>query len=156
MDYNNFCFLGDQFEYNLGHVQINSKFFKKQKQYENLIQHIVEIITDSLKISLNCFNQDKFVVSVDLKYLELGQVDKDLLFKLVNVLETLFPEKLSTCYISGASSFFKGIYKCLSLFINKRTRSKIKFVKKNGKISTDEEYLNCINSNENKNTLNKN
>jgi len=147
MDLTNFCFLGDQFEYNLGHVQINSKYFKKQKQYDKLIQHVVEIITDSLKISLNNFNSDKFVVSVDLKYLELSQVDKDLLLKLVNVLETLFPEKLSKCYISGASGFFKGIYKCLALFINKRTRSKIKFVKKNGKISSDQEYLNCNDDN---------
>ena len=143
MDLNNFCYLGDAFDFNSGNIIINDKYFKNDCDHEVLIKHIIEITVKSLEISNNTFNKNTFVVNVDLSEFDVTDIDKNLITKLVTILEKLFPEKLEVCYVKGASGLFKNMFRyCISLFLNERTKSKIKFFKKNGELSKNDYQVN--------------
>ena len=142
MDLNNFCYLGDQFKFNSGNVIINSKYYDVSINHTDLIQHIVNVIGESIKISNIHFNKNTFIVNVDLSHFELEHLNKELIIKLVNILENLFPEKLEICYIKGASGIFKNMYRyCISIFLNNRTKSKVRFYKKDGSLSKSDYYI---------------
>lgn len=136
MDLSNFCYLGDHLEHNCGQVIINTKYYNSMEDYKkNIIENIISNINKALEISYNIFGIDKFVIKVYLKK-DISTINKKFLIKLINELEDKYSQKLQYCYIIDASILFKTMFKIISLFLNKDTKSKIKFIE-NKNINTE-------------------
>ena len=141
MNYQNFCYLGDQFEFGYGQVLIDCRHFAKPDSHDEFIKHIIKVINSALAISNQQFNKNQFIVNVDLHKLKFKNIEKNLVMNLVKILNKLYPDKLNICYIRGASKFFLNIFKIVSMFIHKDTKAKIKFIKNNGIIENNLDYL---------------
>lgn len=76
-----------------------------------------------------CTNKT-FTVSVDMKGLTIGDVDKHKSFiqSISTLLKNRYPDKLNKCYIYNAPFVFSQIYSFVSLFIDKDTQNKIEIV----------------------------
>jgi hypothetical protein len=94
--------------------------------YEPLLSHIINKIRQVLSAS------PSLIVHVSLKGFSIREMDKHLnFFKHVSiVLDTHYPQKLTTCYVYNASSIFTQLFSLLSYFIDKDTLKKMQLVGK--------------------------
>jgi hypothetical protein len=110
-------------------IYMDYRFFKpvgNDAVYEPLLSHIVNKINQVLLVS------PSLIVHVSLKGFSIREMDKHInFFKHISiVLDTHFPQKLTTCYVYNASSIFTQLFGLLSYFIDKDTLKKMQLVGK--------------------------
>ena len=124
----------DKFCYNIkNNIYINSIYLHPDMLNDNLKIHLVKV----LKISLEEDNQ--FDIFVDLKGLNMGTVNTELMAEMIQIFSTLFPNRLRKCEIRNYPSFFKSIYNLLKNYIDKVTRDKILWIKKENMSGLDDD-----------------
>ena len=128
IDMNNFIYI----DTNLC-LSVNIRFFKKQKNYEEFIKYIFNVIDNILLIRKQKLNLDTMNVYVDLKDYKLKEIDYDFIKLMIHVCEDKYPDNLNIINIKNANIMVKTIYSILRPFIHKDTRKKIFFIKKNKK-----------------------
>ena len=114
-------------------LSLNIKFFRKQKNYEEFIKYIFNVIDNILLIRKKKLNLDTINVLVDLKDYKLKEIDYDFIKLMIHVCEEKYPDNLNIINIKNANIMVKTIYSFLRPFIHKDTRKKIFFIKKNKK-----------------------
>jgi len=106
-------------------VYINFEEFKAKpepKDYDEITRTIVDAMCEALK------ENSLFVVHFDMKTLTLSDLEHYMKYSqnLAKILQTLFPNKLQTCYVYNAPSFIKASYHAFfKLFMDSVTRKKI-------------------------------
>ena len=110
---------------NNDHIVLNYKYFKIVSNIidnNNILNYLIFIIENALNKTEN------FVAHVYIENLTILEIDKnkDFIRYMCTILKDRFPDKLEICYIHDAPYIFKQIYTFLSLFIDKKTLSKIK------------------------------
>jgi len=128
IDMNNFIYI----DTNLC-LSVNIRFFKKQKNYEEFIKYIFNVIDNILLIRKQKLNLDTMNVYVDLKDYKLKEIDYDFIKLMIHFCEDKYPDNLNIINIRNANIMVKTIYSILRPFIHKDTRKKIFFIKKNKK-----------------------
>ena len=124
----------DKFCYNIkNNIYINSIYLHPDMLNDNLKIHLVKV----LKISLEEDNQ--FDIYVDLKGLNMGTVNTEFMAEMIQIFSTLFPNRLRKCEIRNYPSFFKSIYNLLKNYIDKVTRDKILWIKKENMPGLDDD-----------------
>jgi len=112
---------------------IKLKYFLKQKDYQYFIEYIFKIIEELIilrKTQLNISTMDTFI---DLKDHKLKEIDYDFIKMLIHVLQEKYPDNLKVIWVTNANIMVKTIYTIIRPFIDKETRQKIFFLKKNKK-----------------------
>lgn len=128
IDMNNFIYIDN----NLC-LSVNIRYFKKQKNYEEFIKYIFNVIDNILLIRKKKLNLDTMNVYVDLKDYKIKEIDYDFIKLMIHVCEEKYPDNLNIINIKNANVMIKTIYSILRPFIHKDTRKKIFFIKKNKK-----------------------
>jgi len=110
-------------------IYMDYRYFKpvgNDAVYEPLLSHIVNKIKQVLLVS------PSLIVHVSLKGFSIREMDKHInFFKHISiVLDTHFPQKLTTCYVYNESSIFTQLFGLLSYFIDKDTLKKMQLVGK--------------------------
>jgi hypothetical protein len=114
-------------------LSVNIRFFKKQKNYEEFIRYIFNVIDNILLIRKQKLDVDTMNVYVDLKDYKIKEIDYDFIKLMIHVCEGKYPDNLNIINIKNANIMIKTIYSILRPFIHKDTRKKIFFIKKNKK-----------------------
>jgi len=101
------------------------KFISSPENYEAIIQHIVSVINNVLKV------QELFIFHVNMSSITILHIEKYFGFikNISEVLKTTFPDKLNVCYIYNAPFIFSKLFNIVGAFIDKKTQQKIKLVK---------------------------
>jgi hypothetical protein len=110
-------------------IYMDYRYFKpigNDAVYEPLLAHIINKIRQVLSTS------PSLIVHVSLKGFSIREMDKHVnFFKHVSIiLDTHYPQKLTTCYVYNASSIFTQLFSLLSYFIDKDTLKKMQLVGK--------------------------
>ena len=110
---NNFC-------YNeLNNIYFKCNYLKKDMLNNQLITHIINVFTDSLK------NNNQFIINADLKGIKMSLIDIDFIKKFISIVNNLFENRLQQCELTNYPDFFKNVYNIIKKFIDKETRKKI-------------------------------
>ena len=110
-------------------INIVASYFKKQKNYDNVLAHIVKTMKNVLELSNKIYNKDFVIINIDFLNFDMFSFDTDFAYTITTVMQSLFPEKLKTCYVHNMCSFYKNIVKIILNFLDNNTQSKIKIVK---------------------------
>ena len=108
--------------YGLLHVQV--KYFKKEKNYDDLILFIRKKIKKTLEIS-HTSNKNEAFVLIDLKGMTARQFSRKFVKLIAKTLDEYPDEILKTCYIYGNSTFIKLMWPLIRSFVKKETKEKL-------------------------------
>jgi len=100
------------------------KYIAKTNTYDMLIDHIINTIDYALTL------KPVFTIHIYAKLLTIAAADNHVSFvyKLTDILNKKYPEKLNKCYIYEAPYIFQQILLMLSMFVDKRTIAKINVI----------------------------
>lgn len=111
-------------------IYIYFRYFEKKTDYTDLLTHIIKIM-NTFKEVQNISGKENFVkVLADFEGIKIAKLDFDFIKELLNYLETNYDNLLSEVYCLNVTVVFKMAYKILKPMLNKKVRSKIKFLKK--------------------------
>ena len=110
---------------------VNIKYFKKRKNYEDVIRHIFNIIETTIALRKKHLNIITLETYVDLKGYKLKELDLDFIKIMIQYCQEKYPDNLQIIYVKNASIMIKSIYAIIRPFVDKDTRKKIFFIKKN-------------------------
>ena len=113
------------------HVEI--KYFKKKDNYENIIKYIFKVIDKNIELKQKKFNCITLDAYIDLKDYKLKEIDIEFIKIMVQICQEKYPDNLKIIYIKNANIMIKTIYSIIRPFVDKDTRKKIFFIKKNKK-----------------------
>ena len=125
IDLDSFMFIDKMYN-----IAVYTKHFKKQKNYDPVINHIYKLTEQLIKIKTEKFNDKTITIYVDLKDFKIREVDYSFMKHMIKVLEEKYPDNLNHIYIKNATFVIKSVYAIIRPFIDKVTRKKIFFLKK--------------------------
>lgn len=110
-------------------IYVDYRYFKPVGDtsiYDVLLEHIINNIKRTLLVT------STLIVHVSLKGFSIREMDKHIqFFKHISIiLDTRYPQKLTTCYIHNSSSIFTQLFSLLSCFVDKETLKKVKITNK--------------------------
>ena len=138
IDYDNFYYLFGE-----NNIFIKANLFRKRKDYTDLLTHIININNTCLKARIENNQNNIFKIYVDLSNIKIKNADYEFIKMLIPFLEEAYPNNLEKMYFKNTPFIFKTAYAIIRNFIDKETREKIIFVKKNEEIEDNEEKENC-------------
>lgn len=103
----------------------------KHCDHDQLINDIDNCISTAREINMRRYNKEKFIVYADLKKTYVKQMDVKFFKKCVPIFETKHPDCLEKLIIVNMPVFFKACFNLIKYLIDKETRQKIYFEKKN-------------------------
>lgn len=114
----------DLFHFDNNNIIINIKYFKKQKDYKKLVEYIL-LQGSRLNLKYNLINV--FIIMNDINK---NEIDINFAKNMADLLPKFFDRnKLNNCYLINFPTGLKSIYLIICGFIDKQTKSKIKFLK---------------------------
>ena len=111
-------------------IHVVIKYFKKRKNYENIIKYIFDVIEKTIelrKLHMNIITLETFV---DLKDYKLKEIDLDFIKLMIHYCQEKYPDNLDIIYVKNATIMIKSLYAIIRPFVDKDTRKKIFFIKK--------------------------
>jgi hypothetical protein len=123
-------------------LNVSIKYFYKLKNYEKVISYIFNTIDRLIKIRSEKLNTIQIEGYIDLKEYKIKELDFDFIKIMVHVCQEKYPENLNIIYIKNANIMVKSIYSVIRPFIDKDTRKKIFFVKKDKKNKKNDNKVN--------------
>lgn len=112
-------------------IEIIGTNFIKMKDYTVFYSYIETLIDKALDYSKKNYNKDTMVVHVNLYKTYIKQVDYSFFKNICPLFMDKYPDKLEKCIITNIPVFFKIAYKVISPWMDKKTKKKIFFEKKN-------------------------
>ncbi len=113
---------------NLVTLVIESKYFKKQKTYRQVIIHVLDTVSKALLISQkNKYEIFDLIVYVDRE--NTSQIDIKFFKDMIMLLTDTFPNRLNKCYIVNLPVILYSVITTLSIFLYKETKDKIVLMK---------------------------
>tara|TARA_B110001469_G_C9624105_1_gene311338 strand:- start:952 stop:1428 length:477 start_codon:yes stop_codon:yes gene_type:complete len=128
IDCNKFIYYDDKLN-----LVIKLKYFLKQKNYQYFIEHIFKTIDELILLRITKLNICTMDTYIDLKDHKLKEIDYDFIKMMIHVLQEKYPDNLKVIWVTNANIMVKTIYTIIRPFIDKETRQKIFFLKKNKK-----------------------
>jgi len=113
-------------------INIIGRFFLKTKDYSVFNSYIEALMDKAIKYSKKNYNTEMIIVHLNLTKMFIRQVDYKFIKTIVPIFQDKYPDRLEKCIITGIPIFFKIVYKIISPWIDKDTRKKIFFEKRNG------------------------
>ena len=113
------------------HVVI--KYFKKSKNYEDIITYIFNVIEKTIELRRQHLNIITLETYVDLKDYKLKELDLDFIKMMIHYCQEKYPDNLDIIYVKNANIMIKSLYAIIRPFVDKDTRKKIFFLKKKKK-----------------------
>lgn len=129
-NYGNIFVLGNHTKNEIGTIDIYCSHFNNKMKTKLLIQKIIEIIDQSLLISNNLYNSDKFTVKAYASGVTFKNIDISFFQKLSILLQEKYPEKLHKCYIIHPPQIFLNAWNLIKKILDKNTRNKIFIIEK--------------------------
>ena len=117
--------------YNSVILHVTAKEFKKIKNYQKQVIEIDNFIANAKKINKERYDKDKFIVYVDLSNTLVKNMDISFFKQVVPLFENKYPESLEKLILVNLPIFFKTCFLLVKFLINKDTRQRIYFQKKN-------------------------
>ena len=127
-NFNDFIYLDDKLD-----VFIDIKHFKNQSNYEPFTHFLLQFIKNTIDYKIEKFKCSTLNIYIDLKDYSLKQIDYTFIKNIIKIFQEEYPNNLKIIYIKNATLTIKTIYAVIKPFIDKETRTKIFFVKKNKK-----------------------
>ena len=109
------------------------KYFKKSKNYEEIIKYIFAIIEKTIELRNKHMNIITLETYVDLKDYKLRELDLDFVKMMIHYCQEKYPDNLDIIYVKNATIMIKSLYAIIRPFVDKDTRKKIFFLKKKKK-----------------------
>lgn len=116
---------------------IEGSCFKKGLYYEELFVYARQLLNKCLIESKEKFNKSLIIAHLDLKGLTMKQIDTNFFKKMIVMLQSEYEETLEKLIVTNIPVFFKIAYKIVRPFIDRDTKKKIFFEKKNKKGSLE-------------------
>ena len=113
------------------HVAI--KYFKKSKNYEDIIKYIFDIIEKTIELRNQHLNKITLETYVDLKDYKIKELDLEFIKMMIHYCQEKYPDNLDIIYVQNANIMIKSLYAIIRPFVDKDTRKKIFFLKKKKK-----------------------
>jgi hypothetical protein len=113
------------------HVVI--KYFKKSKNYEDIIKYIFDVIEKTIELRKQYLNIITLETYVDLKDYKLKELDLEFIKMMIHYCQEKYPDNLDIIYVKNANIMIKSLYAIIRPFVDKETRKKIFFLKKKKK-----------------------
>ena len=114
-------------------IIVDTKYFKKLKNYTEFIIYMVNLIDTTLTFNNNTIN-----VIINLLQYKIKEIDLDFIKMIIVYFQDKYPDNLNKIYVKNATILIKGLYKILKPLICKETRDKIVFEK--GNLLTEDEF----------------
>lgn len=116
---------------------IEANRFKKGIHYDSVIEYARASLDESLIKSKEKYNKNTIITHLDLKGVTMKQIDTGFFKQLVVMLQTEYEDILEKLIVTNIPVFFKIVYKIIRPFLDKDTKKKIFFEKKNKKGSRE-------------------
>lgn len=116
---------------------IEGSRFKKGLHYEDFFTYARNILNKCLIESKEKFNKDTIITHLDLKGITMKQIDTTFFKRMILILQQEYEDTLEKLIITNIPVFFKLAYKIIRPFIDKDTKKKVFFEKKNKKGNTE-------------------
>ena len=129
-------------------LHVTIKYFKKSKNYEDIIKYIFAIIEKTIELRKQHMNIITLETYVDLKEYKLKELDLDFIKMMIHYCQEKYPDNLDIIYVKNATIMIKSIYAIIRPFVDKDTRKKIFFLKKKKKSNNLKGYRENNESNE--------
>tara|TARA_B110000285_G_scaffold178961_1_gene201422 strand:+ start:597 stop:1124 length:528 start_codon:yes stop_codon:yes gene_type:complete len=107
------------------------RYFYKLKNYEHVISYIFNTIDRIIELRNEKLNTILIEAYIDLNQYKIKELDFDFIKIMVHICQEKYPDNLNIIYIKNANIMVKSIYAIIRPFIDKDTRKKIFFIKKN-------------------------
>ena len=120
-------------------IMVDTKHFKKLKDYTQFIIYMVNLIDTTLNLRMKHYNNNTINVNIDLLQYKIKELDLDFIKMIIIFFQDKYPDNLNKIYVKNATILIKGLYKILKPLICKETRDKIVFEKGN-KLLTEDEF----------------
>jgi hypothetical protein len=117
--------------YNSVILHVQASEFVKLDNYDHLISKIDDFIGNAKEVNLKRYKKDKFIVYVDLSNTYIKNMDIKLFKQCVPLFQDKYPESLEKLILVKMPIFFKACFQLVKFLIDKDTRKKIFFEKKN-------------------------
>lgn len=121
-------------------ININGRYFLKTKDYSVFYSYIEELMDKAIEYSKENYDTEMIIVHLNLSKMLIRQVDYKFIKNIVPIFQIKYPDRLEKCIITGIPIFFKIAYKIISPWVDKDTRKKIFFEKKNGIVSYTNDF----------------
>ena len=119
-------------------IIVDTKYFKKLKNYTEFIIYMVNLIDTTLTFNNKHFNNNTINVIINLLQYKIKELDLDFIKMIIVYFQDKYPDNLNKIYVKNATILIKGLYKILKPLICKETRDKIVFEK--GNLLTEDEF----------------
>ena len=123
-------------------IEIIATHFIKMKDYSIFYSYIENLIDEALEYSNKFYNKDSMIVHINLDKTYIKQIDYSFFKNICPLFMDKYPDKLEKCIITNIPIFFKIVYKVISPWMDKETKRKIFFEKKNKNKKDDSNFTN--------------
>ena len=120
---------------------VKVKYFTKKCDYKKLSNFIFNLLDFTIQKRKEKYNIDVLDVLVDLKDYKIKEIDYSFIKFMIAICEDKYKDCLRIIYLKNTNFMFKTIYAIIRPFINKDTRKKIFFIKKDKKKKINEEDI---------------
>ena len=103
-------------------ICINLHYFRKQKNYQELIERIIILANKCIEI-----NDEQLTIIINCENYSIIETDLDFINHLIKFLQETYVDKLQYLYFINYSTFIKTIYNNIKKNIDKTTVHKIIF-----------------------------
>lgn len=111
-------------------IHVMTKYFKKCKDYTDLIKRMIEIM-DIYKTIQDTKGCNLFAnLVLDFEEINISNIDFEFMKHLIKYFEEKYENILNFIYCKNVTFLFKMCYKILKPFISSDIKSKLKFIKK--------------------------
>jgi hypothetical protein len=131
MDYNKFVKIKKNNTHECVVISFTGSEFKKQENYNELYTKLDSSMVTALDFSNKCYNKNTIVIFVDLSGVTVKAMDTGFFKYIIPFFSDKYPDCLEKVILSRIPSFFKACYCIIKYLIDKETRKKVFFEKKN-------------------------
>tara|TARA_Y100000590_G_scaffold384433_3_gene455828 strand:+ start:6909 stop:7391 length:483 start_codon:yes stop_codon:yes gene_type:complete len=117
--------------YNSVILHIQASEFVKLDDYDYLISQIDDFIGNAKEVNMRRYNKERFIVYTDLSKTYIKNMDIKFFKQCVPIFQDKYPESLEKLILVNMPVFFKACFQLVKFLIDKDTRKKIFFEKKN-------------------------
>jgi len=130
MDYNKFVKIKKNNVHECVVISFTGSEFKKLEDYTELYAKLEYSMITALEFSNKYYKKKSIIIFVDLSRVTVKSMDTGFFKYIIPFFSEKYPDCLEKVILSGIPSFFKACYCIIKYLIDKETRKKVFFEKK--------------------------